>query len=358
MQYSDFAPGAAYARVVNAKVPWSIHVVRLDRADAGLALHSIHAHGGALGLETLSQQIRRSAALGPPVAAVNGDFYQRDRAFAGDPRGLQIAEGELLSAPNGGVSFWLEPAGEPKAEVVTSQLRVVWPDGSTTPIGLNEERKPDALVLYTPSLGASTHTTGGRELVLQPERGALPLRLGATLRAQVRELRDAGDTALATDTLVLSAGPALLRKLPKLDPGAVVTIAIATSPDLKRTATAISGGPVLVHEGRALKIRPPKEDSYEFSSMTERHPRTALGWNREFFFLVEVDGRQKGLSVGMTLNELAVFLERLGCEEAMNLDGGGSSTLWFDGRVRNHPCDGGERPIANALLVARKPANP
>jgi large repetitive protein len=357
VQYSDTTAGAAYAHVVNAKVPWSIHVVRLDRADVGLALHSIHAQGGALGLETLSRQIQRAAALGSPVAAINGDFYQRDRAFAGDPRGLQIAEGELLSAPSGGVSFWLDPAGLPRADVVSSQLQVVWPDGSASPVGLNEERKPDALVLYTPALGVSTHSVGGREFVLQPERGALPLRAGATLRAQVREVRDTGDTALAADTLVLSAGPAIVRKLPRLAVGTGLTVSTATQPELKGTQTAIGGGPVLVQHGRALKVRPPKEESFEFTSMVERHPRTALGWNREFFFLVEVDGRQNGLSVGMTLDELAVFLKHLGCDEAMNLDGGGSSTLWFDGRVRNRPCDGGERPIANALLVTRRPAD-
>ena len=47
---------------------------------------------------------------------------------------------------------------------------------------------------------------------------------------------------------------------------------------------------------------------------------------------------------------------RLGCTEAMNLDGGGSSTLWADGTVRNSPCDGQERPIANGLVVLRIPS--
>ena len=56
----------------------------------------------------------------------------------------------------------------------------------------------------------------------------------------------------------------------------------------------------------------------------------------------------------MTLDELANFLVRLGCSEAINLDGGGSATLWFDGKVRNRPCDGYERNIANALVVVSK----
>jgi exopolysaccharide biosynthesis protein len=67
-----------------------------------------------------------------------------------------------------------------------------------------------------------------------------------------------------------------------------------------------------------------------------------------------VDGRQKGVSEGMTLKELAAYLVELGCQEAMNLDGGGSATIWYDGKVRNHPCDGYEREVANSLIVFKK----
>jgi exopolysaccharide biosynthesis protein len=88
--------------------------------------------------------------------------------------------------------------------------------------------------------------------------------------------------------------------------------------------------------------------------MQERHPRAAVGWNDRYLFLVEVDGRQRGLSVGMTLDELARFLARLGCKEAMNFDGGGSATLWYDGQVRNSPCDRMEREIANCLVIVCK----
>ena len=88
--------------------------------------------------------------------------------------------------------------------------------------------------------------------------------------------------------------------------------------------------------------------------MVERHPRSAIGWNENYFFLVTVDGRQKGVSAGMTLDELATYLVELGCQEAMNLDGGGSATLWFHGKVRNQPCDGYEREVANSLIVCEK----
>ncbi|MFM8421387.1 MAG: phosphodiester glycosidase family protein, partial [Verrucomicrobiota bacterium] len=72
------------------------------------------------------------------------------------------------------------------------------------------------------------------------------------------------------------------------------------------------------------------------------------------WMLFQVDGRQPGLSVGMTLEELGETMARWGCEEGMNLDGGGSSSIWCVGRTRNSPCDGRERDVANALVVVRR----
>jgi hypothetical protein len=350
-------PGLSYSNHSVPRGPWSIHVVQMDRANPLYELHSIHAEGKAVGLETLSDQV---ALWTPkrtlPVAALNGDFYHRDRAYAGAPRGLQITGGELLSGPSGGVSFWLDALGEPHITNVASRFEILWPDGTATPFGLNGERRSDGIELYTAAVGSSTHTAGGRELVLA--RGGngpwLPLQLGRTYSARVREIREKGDAPLAPDILVLSLGPARARSLPGLQPGAVVRLSTGSVPALRGVRTAISGGPVLVREGRRERLRFADSDAYQFNSMFERHPRSALGWNKTTFFLVEVDGRQRRLSVGMTLDEFSAFLVRLGCEEAMNFDGGGSATLWYDGEVRNSPCDRAEREIANCLVISRK----
>ena len=72
----------------------------------------------------------------PAVAAINGDFFViKPGPYQGDPRGLQIAQGELVSRPMGS-SFWITPSGELKIGPVESKLRVIWPDGKTeTPLG-------------------------------------------------------------------------------------------------------------------------------------------------------------------------------------------------------------------------------
>jgi hypothetical protein len=296
------------------------------------------------------------SAPGIPVAAINGDFYQREGPYAGDPRGLQIVEGELISAPRGGASICLDLIGEPHAINAVSLLQVTWPDGSTSPMGLNESRLPDRVTLYTPALGPSTRTAGGCELVLERHGNGpwLPLRPSRTYRARVREVRESGDTPIPAGTMVLSIGPAARKSTLRMEPGADLTISTAMEPNLRGVRTAISGGPALVRNGKRLRFKAPDSDSYEFSSMMERHPRSAIGWNEGYFFLVTVDGRQKGVSEGMTLKELAAYLVELGCQEAVNLDGGGSATLWYEGKVRNHLCDGYEREVANSLIVYRK----
>jgi large repetitive protein len=354
------ATGLGYTNYRVREVPWSIHVVQVPRSNGVYEVHSIHAGKNAVGLDTLSDQISLlDAALGSPVAAINGDFYQRDRAYAGAPRGLQVVDGELLSGPNSRTCFWVDVTGDAHVGNVVSQFQVVFPDGTALPFRLNGERSPNGVELYTPSIGRSTRTYGGLELVLERAEGSqwLPLRLGKSYSAVVRAVRERGDTPVNADTMVLSLGPGPARRVGAVQPGAVLKFSTLTLPALRGVKTALSGGPVLLSEGRRQKLDTEASENYQFNSMFERHPRAAIGWNDRSFYLVEVDGRQRGLSVGMTLDELSRFMASLGCQNAMNFDGGGSATLWFDGEVKNSPCDRSEREIANCLvIVRRKPA--
>ena len=78
--------------------------------------------------------------------------------------------------------------------------------------------------------------------------------------------------------------------------------------------------------------------SKSFAEM--RHPRTAVAKLKDGkFLMITVDGRQPGVSVGMNLRELAEYLHSLGATDAMNLDGGGSTTMYVDGKLVNSPSD-------------------
>ena len=94
--------------------------------------------------------------------------------------------------------------------------------------------------------------------------------------------------------------------------------------------------------------------SLEF--MERRHPRTFVGMSKDSatLYLCVVDGRQKR-SVGMSFREIQEFLVQLGAWQAMNFDGGGSTTMVVKGKILNSPSDKtGERPVANALVVRRR----
>ena len=332
-------------------VPWSIHYIKVDLGNPDLALHTTLANGTIFGMSTLTDQINAlPPGLGEPIAAVNGDFYKDERKYQGDPKGLQIMQGELVSAPCDWTCFWMDPAGVPHMTNVLSLFRVTWPNGQTMPILLNEERTNSGAVLYTPILGPSTRTAGGREIVLERDGSNpwLPLRIGENYTARVREVRNEGDTPLGKDFMVLSLSAPLLDQAPALKPGSIVKISTATAPDLKGTETALGGGPALVRGGKSLHV----------NGSSPRQPRTAIGWNKTNFFMVVVDGRQRDLSVGMTYSELADYMAKIGCEEALNLDGGGSATFWILKNVANNPSEGHERPNANCLVLVRKKKAP
>jgi hypothetical protein len=344
--------GFSYVHDEVAEVPWSIHILKIDRTRADLEFHTSLAQNSVLGLSTMTEQVKSlPPALGQPLAAINGDFWHEGHDHDGDPMGLHILEGELVSGPCPRSCFWIDPAGQPHVTNVLSRFTATWPGGQTATFGLNEERTNGHAVLYTPRFGPAALTKGGREIVLERAGASepwLPLRIGQTFSARVREIRETGGTALAPGRLVLSLSPALAGQMPKLAVGNELKISTATTPDLTGVTTAIGGGPALVRDGKALS----------FTSSPKREPRSALGWNDRYYFFLVVDGRQANVSAGMTFPELANYMEKLGCQVAMNLDGGGSSTIWVRGQVMNSPCYGHERPMANSLVLTRKPGRP
>ena len=350
--FSSVVPGLDYAHLRVTNRPWSVHIARLDRARPDFELVTTLGQGHIQGLSPLSDQAASVPANSSrAIAAVNGDFFLiQPGPYQGDPKGLQIINGELVSAPDQ-LSFWAE-CRQLHLEAVASRMALTWPDGAKTSFGLNETPRANSAVLFTPSFGGSTRATNFVELVLErlDDKPWLPLRANQTLRARVRSVTACGDTPLTPDIAVFTLGARLTSRLASVQPGAVLQLSTALSKDLTRANAAIGGGPMLVHLGREQHW--PGEKAAN-GYLLPRHPRTAIGFNSRYFFMVEVDGRQKDLSMGMSFAELAAFMKRLGCTEAMNLDGGGSATFWLNGRIMNSPSDKHERPLANALVIVQ-----
>jgi hypothetical protein len=129
---------------------------------------------------------------------------------------------------------------------------------------------------------------------------------------------------------------------------------LSGSADWSKARFAVGGGPRLIRNGRvSIEYI---EESFDSNFALKRHPRTAIGIaDNGDVVIVVIDGRSR-FSTGATLNELAWIMRGLGCVEALNLDGGGSSTLYVGGAILNRPSDGQERPVANALLLFVPPS--
>lgn len=124
---------------------------------------------------------------------------------------------------------------------------------------------------------------------------------------------------------------------------------IKTSPDWNGVNHILSGGPYLVKDGEIYVDM----TAEKLASVGGRNPRTAIGYTKDnHLILLTADGRE-GASIGLTLNELANIMKQLGCVNAMNLDGGGSTVMYVNGRVVNKPAVQGGIPLSHTLVVRK-----
>lgn len=142
-------------------------------------------------------------------------------------------------------------------------------------------------------------------------------------------------------------GPA--QQLEKFKNERNVKFEVSTIPNWDNVNHIISGGPYLVKDSQVFV----DTAEQKLGAIGGRNPRTAIGYTSDGdLIIVTVDGREKA-SVGMTLTELANFMKSIGCYNAMNLDGGGSTVLYVKGKVVNHPQVQGGIALSNALTLNR-----
>ena len=124
--------------------------------------------------------------------------------------------------------------------------------------------------------------------------------------------------------------------------------------DWKKAEAIVGGAGLLLRDG--IVVQDWKVEQLTAAFAETRHPRTLVGTDADgSLWLVTVDGRQPKLSAGMTLAELRALARGLGLRNALNLDGGGSTTMWVGGKVLNSPSDAaGARKVSDALVIVKK----
>ena len=144
------------------------------------------------------------------------------------------------------------------------------------------------------------------------------------------------------------AGPSSI--LGEFKVGDRVKLDVNTIPEWKNVKHIISGGPYLVKNNEVFVDM----TAQKLGAIGGKNPRSAIGYTADnHLILVAVDGRE-GSSVGLTLMQLANFMKSAGCVNAMNLDGGGSTVMYVNGKVVNNPQVKGGIALSNAIVLTKK----
>jgi hypothetical protein len=362
--------------------PWRVHVLDIDPRRFRGTVRPVLANGVVRGRETVSAIDRRTRAL----AGLNGGYFVTGPADGtpGDLAGISVVGGDLVSEAVDGRTALVLPHGTgagARIEALSTTLRARSSDGAARLVDGRNRRvgliracggrggdrpttrplhdvtctDPSELVQLTRRFGRTTPAgarveavvdRGGRVRALRSRRGAIPrrgyvlagtgdgatwlrryARPGRRVRVRVRVRRDTnggGALALGRGIGVVNGGPRLLRA------GA------------QQVAAAAEG---FTHPGDP-------EFYYRFG--VRRNPRTIAGVTAAgHLLLVAADGRAPGYSVGLSFLEEAAVMRALGASDAVNLDGGGSTTMVVGATAITRPSDPtGERPVGDAVVVA------
>ena len=319
----------------------NVHVARLAPGVANRlrpVLSSDVLTGPASGPETTSSMCARTQC----AVAINGDFMGPGGALVGS----MVSRGELIATPGiPHVQLSLDASGRGTiGEGLDWRARASTPDGQALEVQrVNRPLIGDGINLYSRRFGSSTLTDAAAVEVILQLASTDVLPSGVTPVRAVT-LRSGGNAAIGTGQVVLAgrgaggqALAAFAQRAARL--GASLTVLTAAS-------QSAGASPHLLAQGQ---LGFPAGDRDSFTQ--GRHPRTMAGVTPAGeTLLVTVDGRQSG-SAGLSLLEAANLMAGLGASDAVNLDGGGSTTFVTGGTVRNRPSDGSERRVVSALAV-------
>jgi exopolysaccharide biosynthesis protein len=346
-QQTALFPGVTYENGVQFTPhgPVAIRIVRGPKPVGLYRLRTTLSNESVLGRETVSSMQRRLASQATMVG-VNGDL---SRFADGKPSGIMLRDGVLIAPPNSqrsSAGIGLDGILDVRRVTFRGTWRGTGQRRSLT--HFNDAPGKNGIALLTSDYGRVTPSIpGSHTVVLSPFPASVP---NTDLTAPVTATMASGPVRLAPGTAAIVArGNAAARLQAEAAVGSTLTLRLILQPDWSTVSDAIGGGPVLVRDGKPVYRA---NEAFTVSQIAPRHPRTAIGQLADGrILMVVVDGRQPGYSVGMTTFEMALTMARLGAVRAMQLDGGGSSTIAFEGTVLNSPSDGRERPISTALML-------
>lgn len=351
---STLAEGVTYTVIRDRTGPFRIRYVSVALS-APSTLDTVLAQDKLSDFETTSSMTARSGA----IAGINGDYARP----SGRPVFTFASDGHLAQTP----LAWGRNFATTYDETVTyighpevTAWAVEIPNGFRYPISRvnysDEPMSTDEVRMFTHQAGSVARAPSGHCLVrLQPLEPpyAAAVQPGVEQAFMVDRTRCGGSSMRPRGGVVLATPMAsqYAWAFSAMFPGE--EIEVSWSMGWPNVLDTIGGNPTLIEAGQIVTA-----NTRGSGSFFARHPRSGVGTTADGrVLLVTVDGRQPGYSVGMTLQEFAELFQRLGADWALNLDGGGSTTLALGGEVVNRPSDSGahgtnvERGVSSALVV-------
>jgi hypothetical protein len=269
------------------------------------------------------------------VGAINGQLFNFSNRMTDylisynnvlvNAGGIPTGEDQYVNEP---IAFGIDSQGKALIDSFNLGLTATHLGLTNTITSINRVRNNDQLLLYTPEQGLTTGTNQyGYEVIFTGASKNKNLAFGDVITGTVSAIRPYGDTNVPTipaDGFVLSAHGEKMQFLKAMKPGDNIEISIQIDDKWKNSKYMLVSGPRLVDNGTvSLSMDPNSLKAREITA------RTAIAVDRtgSKVFMVTVDGRQSGYSSGMNLTDFAQYLVKLGAYKALNLDGGGSTTM-------------------------------
>jgi hypothetical protein len=342
-------PGVQHITVLK-EGPYAVDLLVVDLKAKNLRVESFRP----VGLVKTTEQARRNDRPGHQVvAATNADFFSYNTGW---PVDNQIANGQFVFAsPTQRSHIAIDDDGKPFIDKFNLAAWVKSGNGTVHRIdAVNDTHRVNSIVLHTSFSDTATNFSGSGVTFLLSLVGS-SWSIGDTLKMLVAQNGVSDLMHIGKDQAVLwiGSGPEVWPARKDVKVGDTVLVYLGTQPPIRHARTMVGGVGRILLNGIAVSDSINVREKTSVTFLHARHPRTFVGFDRDstHFYLCVVDGRQER-SIGMNFKEMADFLLSMGVWNALNLDGGGSTTMMIRDKIVNSPSDKtGERPVANTLQV-------
>lgn len=355
----QIGPGTHYTYYQEKTRPWALFVVETDLTNPYITIETGKAGNYLFSRDTPSKMSQNNSYAGHRVvSAINGDYYHTSGEYLNAPVSPQVLDGEFVwGFPSIRSAFSFNEDKIPNiinaqftGSVSAKDTNGIWVAYPLSAV--NRPRLENQLILFNGFWGSSTKTNQyGFETVAAPIDDWV---VNDTVRCVI-EARESyvGNMGIPGGKIVLSGhGNAVPFMNNNFQIGDTVKVLQGLANNLPRLTQLVAGGPRMLRDGVDVVNESYPQEGIGETHCTYRHPRTAIGFNQDStkVYFVVVDGRQTGYSVGMSLSEMAAFMSEIGVAHAVNLDGGGSSSIVVWNSVKNSPSDGSERSVSNSVF--------